>query len=195
MLQLLEQLGVVWSWQEDGALELEVQDESKCEAPYHLVRQMRASFCLLGPLWAKRGKASVSMPGGCAIGERPVDLHLKGMQALGGEVLLDNGNIQIQGQVQGGSVYLGGSFGSTVLGTANVLMAAVLGKGRGPRIDLRGAGAGDRGPVPLPAGLRRRHRRRGQPLPDDPRRAVADGLSTSRDRRSHRGPARCSSPA
>jgi UDP-N-acetylglucosamine 1-carboxyvinyltransferase len=63
MLQLLEQLGVVWSWQEDGALELEVQDESKCEAPYHLVRQMRASFCLLGPLWAKRGKASVSMPG------------------------------------------------------------------------------------------------------------------------------------
>jgi UDP-N-acetylglucosamine 1-carboxyvinyltransferase len=129
MLQLLEQLGVVWSWQEDGALELEVQDESKCEAPYHLVRQMRASFCLLGPLWAKRGKASVSMPGGCAIGERPVDLHLKGMQALGGEVLLDNGNIQIQGQVQGGSVYLGGSFGSTVLGTANVLMAAVLGKG------------------------------------------------------------------
>ena len=134
MLLLLERLGMTWRWQEDGSLRLEVVDESETEAPYHLVRQMRASFCLLGPLWAKRGKATVSMPGGCAIGERPVDLHLKGMRAIGATLELDRGNIRCSGRVGGGSVYLGGSFGSTVLGTANVLMAAVLGEGE-TRID------------------------------------------------------------
>ncbi len=134
MLGLLERLGMTWSWQDDGSLRLELCHEDETEAPYHLVRQMRASFCLLGPLWAKRGQATVSMPGGCAIGERPVDLHLKGMRALGARIDLDGGNIRCSGRVSGGSVYLGGSFGSTVLGTANVLMAAVLADGE-TRID------------------------------------------------------------
>ncbi|MCB9880738.1 MAG: UDP-N-acetylglucosamine 1-carboxyvinyltransferase [Planctomycetes bacterium] len=129
MLQLLENLGVAWTRQADDSLLLEVQDDHEVRAPYHLVRTMRASFCLLGPLWAKRGRAIVSYPGGCVFGHRPVDLHLKGLGAIGAQLELGDGHVHATGRVQGGNVFLGGNFGSTVLGTANVVMAAVLGSG------------------------------------------------------------------
>ncbi|MAE76768.1 MAG: UDP-N-acetylglucosamine 1-carboxyvinyltransferase [Planctomycetes bacterium] len=129
MLLMLGNLGIVSSWQDDGSLRVEVVEDWQVEAPYHLVRTMRASFCLLGPLWAKRGRAVVSYPGGCVFGHRPVDLHLKGLEGIGAKLDLVRGNVHATGPVCGGTVYLGGNFGSTVLGTANVLMAATLGQG------------------------------------------------------------------
>jgi UDP-N-acetylglucosamine 1-carboxyvinyltransferase len=92
---------------------------------------MRASICILGPLLARCGRAEVSMPGGCAIGYRPVDLHLKGLQELGAKLYLKNGYIVVEALsgLTGKEIFMGGPFGSTVLGTANVLMAATLAKG------------------------------------------------------------------
>jgi len=98
------------------------------EAPYDLVRTMRASVLVLGPLLARYGRARVSMPGGCAIGARPIDQHLKGLQALGAEIELNEGYVEARAKrLKGGVVtfYL-----ITVTGTENVLMAAVLAKGR-----------------------------------------------------------------
>ena len=95
---------------------------------------MRASVCVLGPLLARRGMAQVSMPGGCNIGDRPVDLHMRGLRALGAKVYLDSGYIVAElpesGRLTGARVFLGGPFGSTVLGTINVMSAASLAKGR-----------------------------------------------------------------
>lgn len=109
-------------------------DDSKCKARYDIVRTMRASVCVLGPLLARRGMAQVSMPGGCNIGDRPVDLHMRGLRALGAKVYLDSGYIVAElpesGRLTGARVFLGGPFGSTVLGTINVMSAAVLAKGR-----------------------------------------------------------------
>ncbi|MEZ6036720.1 MAG: UDP-N-acetylglucosamine 1-carboxyvinyltransferase [Planctomycetota bacterium] len=129
LLRILERLGVVHQWREDGALELEAKDKTVYVAPYDLVRTMRASFVVLGPLWARRGVARVSYPGGCVFGHRPVDLHLKGLRDLGGTVEHSDGYVTLSGRVKGGVVFLGGNMGSTVLGTANVLMAATLGQG------------------------------------------------------------------
>ncbi len=99
---------------------------------YEIVRRMRASICILGPLLARCGKAEVSMPGGCAIGDRPVNLHVRGLCALGAQIHLKNGYIIAEAPkgLHGAEIFMGGPFGSTVLGTANVLMAAVLAKGR-----------------------------------------------------------------
>ena len=100
------------------------------EAPYKFVSTMRASVCVLGPLLAKQKKARVSLPGGCVIGPRPIDLHLKGLRAIGAEVTLDHGYVVTRTKgLRGNHIYLGGSFGSSVLATANVLMAATLAKG------------------------------------------------------------------
>lgn len=100
-------------------------------ADYNLVSTMRGSFCVLGPLLAKLGKAKVSMPGGCIIGVRPVDLHMKGILALGTKVTMDGGYvIATAPKLKGAHVYLGGVFGSSVLATANVMMAAVLAHGQ-----------------------------------------------------------------
>ena len=90
---------------------------------------MRGSFVVLGPLWARRGFGKVSYPGGCLLGHRPVDLHLKGLESLGAEIRIDGGNVTASGPVGSGWVYLCGPYGSTVLGTANVVMAATLGRG------------------------------------------------------------------
>ena len=92
---------------------------------------MRASICVLGPLLAKRGKAVVSIPGGCAIGDRPVDLHVRGLQKLGAEFRTENGNIvgEVRGRLKGCRMYLGGAQGPTVLGTINVMCAAALAEG------------------------------------------------------------------
>ncbi|MGV6815176.1 MAG: UDP-N-acetylglucosamine 1-carboxyvinyltransferase [Phycisphaerales bacterium] len=136
MHRLLGELGVEIETGEDGgrpAARLQVMDESEHHARYDIVRTMRASICVLGPMLAKRGKARVSMPGGCAIGQRPVDLHLRGLEALGAIITLEGGDIVASvprsGRLIGDTVFLGGPFGSTVLGTANVMSAATLAQG------------------------------------------------------------------
>jgi UDP-N-acetylglucosamine 1-carboxyvinyltransferase len=129
-VNLLKELGVAAERAPDGALRLEVLDRKNVHARYDLVRKMRASICVLGPLLAKRGIARVSMPGGCAIGDRPVDIHLRGLEALGAHVELEGGDIIVKAdRLKGAEIFLGGNFGSTVLGTANVMSAATLAKG------------------------------------------------------------------
>jgi UDP-N-acetylglucosamine 1-carboxyvinyltransferase len=115
----------------NGPLDIEVRDEKNSEARYDIVKTMRASICVLGPLLAKRGKAIVSIPGGCAIGDRPVDLHVRGLQKLGAEFHTDGGNIvgTVNGRLKGCRMYLGGAQGPTVLGTINVMCAAALAEG------------------------------------------------------------------
>lgn len=131
LADLLQRLGVeVTRRAEDDALRLVVRDEMNCKAEYEVVRKMRASICVLGPLLAKRRFAQVSMPGGCAIGDRPVDLHLRAMRKLGAEVELVSGDIVAKAKrLRGTEVFLGGPYGSTVLGTGNAMMAACLAEG------------------------------------------------------------------
>ncbi|MGQ0626766.1 MAG: UDP-N-acetylglucosamine 1-carboxyvinyltransferase [Phycisphaerales bacterium] len=120
-----------------GVFQSRVTDPAKSHAPYEVVRTMRASISTLGPMLAKRGQAIISMPGGCAIGERPVDIHLRGLTALGADIKLNGGEITATiptvggraGRLRGARVFLGGPFGSTVLGTANVMSAATLAEG------------------------------------------------------------------
>jgi UDP-N-acetylglucosamine 1-carboxyvinyltransferase len=100
------------------------------EAPYEIVRKMRASVCVLGPLLARMGAAKVSLPGGCVIGDRPIDLHLKGFEALGATVTVKGGDIHLHApKLRGARINLRGRHGPTVLGTGNVMMAAVLAEG------------------------------------------------------------------
>ncbi len=115
----------------NGPLDVEVVDATKSEARYDIVKTMRASICVLGPLLARRGKAVVSAPGGCAIGDRPVDLHLRGLQKLGAQLRMENGNIigEVNGRLKGCRMYLGGAQGPTVLGTINIMCAAALAEG------------------------------------------------------------------
>ncbi len=129
MTRLLSELGCTVDV--DGAtVTIETTDPSRIHAPYDIVRTMRASICTLGPLLAARGEARVAMPGGCAIGDRPVDLHLRGLQALGATVTLESGDMVVRAdKLRGTTVFMGGPFGSTVLGTANVLCAAVRAEG------------------------------------------------------------------
>ncbi len=99
-------------------------------ADYKLVSTMRGSFCVLGPLLAKLKKAKVSLPGGCVIGIRPVDIHLKGIKSLGASLEVENGYVVAKAkELKGQNIYLGGMFGPSVLATANILMAATLAKG------------------------------------------------------------------
>ncbi|MFL6541152.1 MAG: UDP-N-acetylglucosamine 1-carboxyvinyltransferase [Chthoniobacterales bacterium] len=99
-------------------------------APYDVVRRMRASVCVLGPLLARCGEATVSLPGGCVIGDRPIDLHLKGFEALGAAVRVQAGDVRVlTPHLKGNIINLRGKFGPTVLGTDNVMMAAVLAEG------------------------------------------------------------------
>jgi UDP-N-acetylglucosamine 1-carboxyvinyltransferase len=99
-------------------------------ADYDLIRKMRGSICILGPLLARLHKAKVSLPGGCVIGSRPVDLHLKGLAALGADLLIEGGYVHAKAKrLVGTEVFLGGRSGPTVLGTANIMMAATLAEG------------------------------------------------------------------
>lgn len=131
LLKVLGALGVRHDRRADGTLFVKTEDETRSIAPYELVSTMRGSFTVLGPLLARRKTARVSLPGGCVIGVRPVDLHLKGLRALGADIRLDDGYVvaSAPGGLRGARVYLGAANGSTVLGTANVLMGAVLAKG------------------------------------------------------------------
>jgi UDP-N-acetylglucosamine 1-carboxyvinyltransferase len=97
---------------------------------YNLIRKMRGSICILGPLLGRQHQAQVSLPGGCIIGTRPIDLHLKGMKALGAQVTIAGGYVHAKAKrLIGADVFLGGRSGPTVLGTANLMMAAVLADG------------------------------------------------------------------
>jgi UDP-N-acetylglucosamine 1-carboxyvinyltransferase len=126
---LLRTLGVE-SQRSGTDLVLECVDDRSCRADYDLVRRMRASICVLGPLLAKRNKAIVSLPGGCNIGHRPIDLHLKGLRALGADIQIENGYvIASASRLRGAKVHLGGDQGSTVTGTCNVMTAACLASG------------------------------------------------------------------
>jgi len=130
LAELLRKLGIDVEWRPDGALILVARDEMNCKAEYDIVRKMRASICVLGPLLAKRRHAQVAMPGGCAIGDRPVNLHVRAMKQLGADVDLVSGDIVAKAKhLRGTEMFLGGPFGSTVLGTANAVMAATLATG------------------------------------------------------------------
>jgi UDP-N-acetylglucosamine 1-carboxyvinyltransferase len=97
---------------------------------YDLIRKMRGSICVMGPLLGRLKKAAVSLPGGCVIGARPINLHLKGFEALGAKVMIENGYVHASAKrLVGSAMFLGGRAGSTVLGTANVMMAATLAQG------------------------------------------------------------------
>ena len=97
---------------------------------YDLIRKMRGSICIMGPLLGRLKKATVSLPGGCVIGARPINLHLKGFEALGAKLTVEGGYVRAQTRrLVGADVFLGGRAGSTVLGTANVMMAAALAEG------------------------------------------------------------------
>lgn len=126
MADIIRALGAEVSNPREGVWEICAKNISHV-APYELVRKMRASICLLGPLSARMRKAEVSLPGGCVIGARPVDLHIKGMKALGAKIEIERGYICVDGsKMRGAQMYLGGRFGSTVTGTANIIMAATI---------------------------------------------------------------------
>ncbi|MBL4884849.1 MAG: UDP-N-acetylglucosamine 1-carboxyvinyltransferase [Planctomycetaceae bacterium] len=130
MTGLLAQLGMSVSQGKAGEWLLESTDSQHSVADYELVRKMRASVCVLGPLLASRGEACVSLPGGCNIGHRPIDLHLKGLAALGAEIEIQSGYVIAKAaKLKGARIFLGGAMGSTVTGTCNIMSAAVLASG------------------------------------------------------------------
>jgi UDP-N-acetylglucosamine 1-carboxyvinyltransferase len=129
MVEILGHVGATIDNPEPGTWEVTAAQLTHI-APYELVRKMRASVCLLGPLVARLRRAEVSIPGGCVIGPRPIDLHLKGLAKLNCEVSVERGYVSIEAQnMRGGPIFLGGRNGSTVTGTANILMAATLAPG------------------------------------------------------------------
>lgn len=111
-------------------LQLCVEDDAAVSADPRMVRRMRASFCVLGPLLARRGRAVAPLPGGCRIGPRPVDIHLRGLQALGADLRIERGCVVAEARrLRGAIIDMTGPLGPTVTGTANVLSAAVLAHG------------------------------------------------------------------
>jgi len=128
MLQILDHLGAQVE-RASGVVTVKAEKVTT-EAPYDVVRKMRASVCILGPLLGREREATVSLPGGCVIGDRPIDLHLKGFEALGAAVRVVGGNVKVLApELKGAVIPMTGKFGSTVLGTGNVMMAAVLAEG------------------------------------------------------------------
>ncbi len=128
MLQILSHLGAHVE-RASGVVRIDAE-KLKTAAPYDIVRKMRASVCVLGPLLGREKEASVSLPGGCVIGDRPIDLHLKGFEALGAVSRIEHGNVKLfANELRGATVNLRGKQGPTVLGTDNVMMAATLAEG------------------------------------------------------------------
>lgn len=127
-MALLGQMGVTLTVQEDLSIEINASGVNQFVAPYKLVRTMRASILVLGPLVAKHGKARVSLPGGCAIGHRPVDFHVAGLRKMGAEVDVSGGYIDanIKGRLKGAEIHFDIV---SVTGTENLMMAAVLAEG------------------------------------------------------------------
>jgi UDP-N-acetylglucosamine 1-carboxyvinyltransferase len=128
MINLLATMGVEPVVNEDLSIELDSNQITSLVAPYELVKTMRASILVLGPLLAKNGYAEVSLPGGCAIGSRPVDLHIRGLQAMGADIVVEDGYIKAKtdGRLKGANVFFDTV---TVTGTENILMAATLADG------------------------------------------------------------------
>lgn len=127
MREVLTALGAKVS-KEDKRIRINAENIDSVEAPYDLVRKMRASFLVMGPLLARKGTARVSLPGGCAIGSRPIDLHLKGFASLGADINLGHGYVEAScKKLEGSTIYL--DFPS-VGATENIMMAAVLAKGQ-----------------------------------------------------------------
>ncbi len=128
MGRILQSLGAEVAW--DGDTVSIRCAKVKGIGDYELIRKMRGSICILGPLLGRLRKASVSLPGGCIIGARPIDLHLKGLRSLGARIRIEGGYvIASTRRLTGAEVFLGGRAGSTVLGTVNVMLAAVLADG------------------------------------------------------------------
>jgi len=161
MLRVLEQLGATVDDRGDGTASIHVARVQSFEAPYDLVRTMRASVLVLGPLLARYGRARVSLPGGCAIGERPINLHIDGLHKMGATIAIEHGYVEATAKrLRGASITFPQK---TVTGTENLMMAAVLAEGtthlsncaREPEIvdladlliamgaSIRGAGSGD----------------------------------------------------
>ncbi|MCM8803665.1 MAG: UDP-N-acetylglucosamine 1-carboxyvinyltransferase [Candidatus Omnitrophica bacterium] len=129
MIKILNYLGAKTKF-ENNTLEIDPSGIYQFTAPYEFVSTMRGSICLLGPLLAKYKKARFSMPGGCVIGPRPIDLHIKGLKKLGIEIENEEGYIVGKTtKLKGNKIFLGGNFGSSVLATANIICAAVLAEG------------------------------------------------------------------
>lgn len=130
MLRIMRVLGVKVNM-EDDVVTVEPRGYSNYTTPYRLVSTMRASLCVLGPVLAKLKHAEVSMPGGCVIGPRPIDLHIKGLRSIGADIKIEHGYIVADAKsLRGSRVYMGGNFGPSVLATANLMMAATLAKGK-----------------------------------------------------------------
>jgi UDP-N-acetylglucosamine 1-carboxyvinyltransferase len=130
LTRLLQKLGLTIE-QCGGVLRLDEVDRRPVQADRALVSRMRASFCVLGPLLARRGRAIVPLPGGCRIGDRPINLHLRGLAALGAQINVRDGHVIARARrLRGAIIDLLGPRGPTVTGTANVLSAAVLARGR-----------------------------------------------------------------
>src|SRR5215831_18836217 len=128
MCQILTWLGAEVEF-ERGTVRVQAR-KIKGAGDYDLIRKMRGSICIMGPLLGRLRKATVSLPGGCVIGARPINLHLKGFEALGAKVVIESGYVHASAKrLVGSTMFLGGRAGSTVLGTANVMMAAVLADG------------------------------------------------------------------
>lgn len=129
MLKILRTMGAQVT-REGSTVAIKPGKDIDCVAPYDMVSTMRASVCVLGPLIGRFGRAEVSMPGGCVIGARPIDLHLKGLEALGTKVKIKHGDVIANAAaLKGAEIFLGGAFGSSVLATMNVMMAAVFARG------------------------------------------------------------------
>ena len=128
-LELLGRMGVSLTVDERSGVEIDPTTLTATEAAYDLVKTMRASILVLGPLLAKHGKADVSLPGGCAIGSRPVDLHLRGLEAMGAHIKVENGYIRATSGdgLKGAHIFMDQV---TVTGTENLMMAATLAKGK-----------------------------------------------------------------
>ena len=126
-MELLGQLGVKLQVDEKLSIEADASEVASVIAPYELVKTMRASILVLGPLVARFGEAQVSLPGGCAIGSRPVNLHIKGLEALGAEITIDGGYIKAKAQrLKGARIFMDLI---SVTGTENLMMAASLADG------------------------------------------------------------------
>ncbi|MDF2813927.1 MAG: UDP-N-acetylglucosamine 1-carboxyvinyltransferase [Paenibacillus sp.] len=125
--QVLKSLGVQITYK-DEVIRVNAEHITACEAPYEWIRKMRASFLVMGPLLARKGYARISLPGGCAIGTRPIDQHLKGFEALGAEINLGQGYIEarVKGRLKGAKIYLDVA---SVGATENIMMAATLAEG------------------------------------------------------------------
>lgn len=128
MLKLLNQLGMKFTSIDSMKMEIDASGIHCFKAPYELVKTMRASIMVLGPLLARFGRAEVSLPGGCAIGPRPVDVHIEGLRRMGANIVVENGYIlaSVENRLQGAELNLGKI---TVTGTENLMMAATLAKG------------------------------------------------------------------